>query len=96
MLLAATGKTLLHANFIVPTKETGLTTMCCDLMRRHHPAALLAVDRTTAGGSYEPFRTLANGRYKRKMRKKGASLGAGSQLAYCEVPFAGGLEVEAM
>ena len=70
--------------------------MCCDLMRRHHPAALLAVDRTTAGGSYEPFRTLANGRYKRKMRKKGASLGAGSQLAYCEVPFAGGLEVEAM
>ncbi len=65
-------------------------------MQQHHPAELVEVDLTTAGGSYEPFRTLANGRYSRKMRKNGASLGAGNQLAYCEVPFAGGLEVEAM
>ena len=59
----------------------------------HLPAVLTArvgvALRTIAGGAYPPAMAEAGGPYVRKMNSKGASAGAGNQLAAFAVPLAG-------
>lgn len=49
---------------------------------------------TTGGGAKLPAAAAGVGPYIRRMNWKGALLGAGSQLAYCAIPFAGAVEAK--